>query len=200
MVASTDIDIDFANRAMALSGLQHVAAVEVRDTERRRHPCGVYFHDIPVDPLDGLAVWDYQTAEAKGFFKIDFINNHIYNDVRDEQHLIELLTTEPPWEWFDHEEIVDHLAHIKGHYPIVHSIQPRCMEDLAVCLALIRPGKVYLIGKPRVVINREIWLPTREYFFKRSHALSFAGSIIVQMNLLVEKACTSIINPPLSEN
>lgn len=187
MDVKTDIDIDFFDRTDALEGLQYVFAVELRGKERRRHPSGVYFHDIPIDPLDGLAVWEYQTSERKGYFKLDLLHNTIYQGVRDETHLVELLTREPPWEAFKDEKIVNKLAHVSGHFDVVQSIRPRSIDDLAVCIALTRPGKMHLIGKPRHEINRGIWTKTdKGYQFKKSHAIAYASAIVVQINLKAE--------------
>ncbi len=195
MDITTDIDIDFYDRTTALEGLQYVLAVEVRNKERRRHASGVYFHDIPVDPLDGMAAWDYQTAESKGYFKVDFLHNTIYQGIRDETHLIELLTTEPPWDLFDDEDVVNSLAHVSGHFGVVHSIGPKSIGDLAICIALIRPGKKHLIGKPRSEIDRHIWIKPNDggYHFKKSHAISYASAIVVQLNLMIERATQSTI-------
>jgi hypothetical protein len=184
----TDIDIDFIDRAAALDGLRHVAAVIHQQDGRAQHTSGVYFQDIPVDPLDGMAAWDFREAAEHGYFKVDFLVNQIYVGVRDETHLDALLATEPPWHVFNDRAVVSALAHISEHYNIVRTIQPKSIEDLAVCLALIRPGKRYLIGKPRDEIDREIWTKTIKFYFKRSHAISYAAAIIVQLNLLIEKA------------
>jgi hypothetical protein len=184
----TDIDIDFGNRDTALKDLTYVSASETRETARRKHQSGVYFHDIPVDPMDGMAVWPYKEAEEKGYFKIDFLNNTIYQDVRDEAHLLELLNTDPPWDLFNASDIVARLAHVAQHFHIIKDIQPKSIEDLAICIALIRPGKKYLVGKPRVQIDREIWTKTEGYYFKRAHAMSYAAAIVVQLNLLIEQA------------
>jgi hypothetical protein len=59
--------------------------------------------------------------------------------------------------------------------------------DLAVCLALVRPGKRHLIGQPRHVIDAEIWQKTTAYAFKKAHAVAFSASLVVQLNLLMEQ-------------
>jgi hypothetical protein len=182
----TDIDIDFIDPASALHGLRHVAATMHQPDGRARHISGVYFQDIPVDPLDGMAAWDFKEAAEHGYFKVDFLANKIYAGVRDEAHLDALLAAVPPWDRLNDPDIVCDLAHIGSHYDIVHSIQPTSIEDLAVCLALIRPGKRHLIGKPRKEIDREIWKKTEKFYFKKSHAISYAAAIVVQLNLLVE--------------
>lgn len=182
-----DIDIDFQNREHALALLQHVPAAITAGGKRAKHKSGVYFQNIPISPVDGLAAYDYVEAEAKGFFKIDFLQNNIYEGVRDEDHLNELLSREPPWELFLEPAVVSELAHVRDYIHILQEIQPKSIEDLAVCIALIRPGKAKLLGKPRDVIDKEIWKKVGTgYSYKKSHAIAFAASIVVQLNLLVE--------------
>lgn len=189
----TDIDIDFIDPSTALNGLSGycLAAQFQPNGLRENHTSGVYFQDIPRDPLDGLAAWDYQTAATHGYFKVDFLTNSIYCGVRDETHLLTLLATEPPWDRLTDITLVGKLKQQLGeHFNIVQMIEPQCIEDLAVCLALIRPGKRHLINRPRFEIMRDIWMtPTddNKYQFKRAHALAFAASIVVQLNLLVEQ-------------
>ena len=132
---------------------------------------------------------------GKGYFKVDFLHNTIYQGIRDETHLIELLTTEPPWDLFDDEDVVNSLAHVSGHFGVVHSIGPKSIGDLAICIALIRPGKKHLIGKPRSEIDRHIWIKPNDggYHFKKSHAISYASAIVVQLNLMIERATQSTI-------
>jgi hypothetical protein len=194
MGASTDIDIDFPDRYKALRNIPHVAAAMVQRGERVRHMSGIYFQDIPVDPTDGLAVPDYIEAADQGYFKIDFLANYIYEGVRDEAHMDALLAREPLWDLLEDEEIVGSLAHIRDHFDTVLTIRPRSIMDLAVCLAIMRPGKRHLIGRPRHEIDAEIWLPVQAYHYKKSHSVAYAASIVVQLNLLVEQA-----NEPVAE-
>lgn len=183
----TDIDIDFADRSHAIDGLRCIRAVKVKGGKRQALSSGMYFHDIPIDPFDRMAIWDHKLAAEKGYFKVDLLNNSIYSKVRNEEHLITLLTDEPPWDAFADPLIVDQLAHLKGNFDIVAQIQPQNIEDLAVCLALIRPAKRSLIGKPRAEIDANIWLTTTAHYFKRAHAIAYAVSIVVQLNLLIEQ-------------
>ena len=53
-------------------------------------------------------------------------------------------------------------------------------------LAMIRPGKRYLVGKSWEQIEKEVWVKTDEYFFKHSHAIGYALAIVVQLNLICE--------------
>ena len=81
------------------------------------------------------------------YFKIDLLNNGIYNGIENETHLDKLLETEVNWSLFEHKEIVEQLFHIAKHFEIVKQHQPKNIEQLAMILAMIRPGKRYLVGK-----------------------------------------------------
>ena len=69
---------------------------------------------------------------------------------------------------------------------IVNQPQMIWLQQLAIILAMIRPGKRYLVGNDWSVIEKEVWQKTDDYFFKRSHAIGYATLIIVQLNLIVE--------------
>lgn len=183
---TTDIDIDFPDRDSALMGLMHVAASMEQKGQPSRHPTGVYFQNVPVDPLNGYSSLNYEEAAENGYFKIDFLNNSLYDGVRDEEHLIALMA-DPEWDMLEAEEVVERLAHIHSSFGIVKSIKPQSVDDLAVVLALMRPGKRHLMGKSRAEIDAEIWKTNEEGFvFKRAHAIAYAVSIVVQLNLLCE--------------
>jgi hypothetical protein len=91
------------------------------------------------------------------------------------------------WELFQHAEIVKQLFHIGNHYDIIKQHLPQTVEQLAMILAMIRPGKRYLVGNSWEVVENEVWEQTDGYFFKKSHAIGYALVIIVQLNLLVSK-------------
>ena len=193
---TTDIDIDFADRDLALSSLMSVPASMESRNEIVRHPTGVYFQNIPTDPFSSYASLNYEEAAERGYFKIDFLNNSIYEGVRDEDHLLELMA-EPDWEMFEDETVVSMLAHIHSSLGIVRAIRPRSVDDLAVILALQRPGKRHLLGRPRAEIDAEIWKPNQDGFvFKRAHAIAYAVSIVVQFNLLMEQTAAQLDGAP----
>ena len=187
---STDIDIDFKNRNDALAVLPHISASMVNQGKSTRHNTGIYFQNIPVDPLTGHASIPYSKAEDLGYFKIDLINNSVYEGVRDTAHLEALLATEPAWDLLDDPDVVSMLAHIHSHFDVVSAIKPKSVDDLAVVLALIRPGKKHLVSKSRAEIDAEVWLPPSDgsYTFKRAHAYAYGLSIVVQLNQIVEQA------------
>lgn len=185
-----DIDIDFADRNKVLDLIKHVpASIKSNDGTFKKHNTGVYCHSIPVNPLTGTASIEYEEAEQRGYFKIDFLNVGVYKDVRDEDHLTELMNREPLWELLLQDEFVDLLFHLKGHGNVLRKTCPRSVEQLAAVLSMIRPAKRYLIGKDWSTIMKEVWEKptTDEYFFKKSHSFSYAMLVIVHMNLICEQ-------------
>lgn len=184
-----DIDIDFADRDTALKLFKHVAAVRQTDNELAAHNTGIYVHDIPHNPITGRSNIDYKLAEDRGYFKLDFLNVGVYKGVKSEEHLIQLMETEPLWDLLLQDEFVDLLFHLNGHGAILRKTCPTSVEQLAAVLCMIRPGKRHLIGKTWTEIMQEVWMPAEngEYTFKKSHAIAYANAIIVQMNLICEQ-------------
>lgn len=190
-----DVDIDFQDRDLALNELLHIPASRLDKQNLVRHVVGVYFQDIPQDPLTGLASIPYDEAERRGYFKVDFLNLGVYKGIRDEQHLDQLVQQEPMWEMLEDELIVDQLFHLNGHYDIVSAYKPRNIYQLAMVLALIRPGKRHLQGLQWSIVESDIWSSTddEEYTFKKAHAVSYAHVVVVQMNLLLEQALEPVL-------
>jgi hypothetical protein len=186
-----DIDIDFFDRTKILEKIPHVVAMRQQKGESMKHNTGIYFQEIPVDPFTNMSTIEYEVAEERGYFKIDLLNVSMYENVRDEEHLVKLLTMEPDWSLLDHEEIVDQLFHINSHFDIVKELKPQSIEELAAVLAVIRPGKRYLLKTGWDGINKHVWDPpgpNDQYFFKKSHAIAYASAIVIQLNALSERA------------
>jgi hypothetical protein len=180
-----DIDIDFADRTKILNIIEHIPA----SLGEKKHNTGVYVQEIPVNPLTGTASIEYKEAEQRGYFKIDFLNVSIYKDIKNQEHLDTLMNTEPLWDLLEQQEFSDLLFHVNGHSSILKIVKPKNIEQLAAVLAMIRPAKRHLIGRPWDEILEEIWIkPTDdEYYFKKAHAVAYAVAIVVQMNLICEK-------------
>lgn len=185
----TDIDIDLKNRDDVLNKLKHIPASIITNTVKK-HNTGVYFHDIPHDPTTNLSTINYKEAEELGYFKLDLLNVNIYEHVKDETHLNRLLERNPDWTLLLHKEIVEQLFHIHDHYEIVSKMKPTSIDQLAMVLAIIRPAKRQLLGQPWTVIEEQVWQKPRDgsYYFKKSHAISYAYAITVQLNSLCELA------------
>lgn len=185
-----DIDIDFPDRTKILDLIDHHAAMISNPKTTAKHNTGIYVQHIPHDPFTNIASIEYNEAETRGYQKIDFLNVKIYNGVRDEEHLDKLLNQEPIWELLEHIEVVQQLFHISDHYNLVRRLKPTTVEQLAAVLAIIRPAKRYLAECDNWDdILSEVWIkPSNDaYFFKKSHAISYACAIIVQMNLICEQ-------------
>lgn len=186
-----DVDIDVSDRDAALSGIKHVGASIGRDGVLEQHNTGVYIQPIPHDPFTGRATIDHKKAAELGYFKLDFLNVHIYEGVLDEAHLLELLDREPDWSRFEDADIVGELYQVREYADLLARLKPQSIEDLAMVLAIIRPAKAYLRDKGWPIIRREVWIKdagAKGYHFKKSHAVSYAAAIVVQLNLMVENA------------
>tara|TARA_B100000989_G_scaffold156330_2_gene116715 strand:+ start:31042 stop:31626 length:585 start_codon:yes stop_codon:yes gene_type:complete len=189
-IVKTDIDIDTKDRNILLDLIKHTSAGIVKDNIIKKHNTGVYVTDIPTDPLQAISSIDYNEAEDRGYFKLDILNVGIYEEVENEDHLIKLMSAEPDWNLLQHKEIVEQLFHIHNHFDIIKKLKPNSVEQLAAVLAIIRPAKRKLLNESWDTINKEVWAKPTDgtYFFKKSHAVGYALAIILQLNLLIEKA------------
>ena len=133
-----DVDIDLPDRKDILNVLECVPASVLNNGKYTKHNTGVYFQNIPKFPLEGYSTIDHKQAEQDGWFKLDVLNNHVYKEIENEQHLDKLIETEPMWELFQHKEIVDQLFHINKHFDIIQQHLPNSIEQLAMILAMIR--------------------------------------------------------------
>lgn len=185
-----DIDIDFADRKAALKYLEHIpACIE----EGKIHNSGVYFTDIPYDPLNHHATIDYERAEELGYFKVDFLNVSVYKLVQDEEHLVTMMSKEPPWQrLWEEKNFCDKIVHISNQYKLICQLKPDSIPRMAMFLSVIRPGKRHLIGKPWKEIGETVWEKTEEgYYFKKAHAVSYAHLVALHMNLVDEDVDTN---------
>jgi len=112
----------------------------------------------------------------------------VYEGVKDRTHLLKLMETEPLWDLLEQDEFSNLLFHVNGHGHVLRKMKPKNIEQLAACLAIIRPAKKHLLGKPWTEVLQEVWTKptTDEYYFKKAHAVAYAHVIVVQMNLICE--------------
>jgi DNA polymerase III alpha subunit len=184
-----DIDIDFADRDLALKHFKHVAASIDENGTFKKHNTGVYCTSVPYNPFTGISTVSYKEAEERGYFKLDFLNVSVYKGVKNRQHLLELMNQEPLWDLLLQDEFVNLLFHLNGHGTVLRKTCPTSVEQLAAVLAMIRPAKRHLIGQDWTTIMKEVWTKpeTGDYHFKKAHAIAYAHVVIVQMNLICEQ-------------
>lgn len=191
MKFTSDIDIDVGDRDKALQFIKHIPATIVKDGKFTKHNSGVYFTQIPIDPLTGRASIDYNKSEELGYIKVDVLNVGLYQQVKSEQHLEKLMNTEPSWEFLYNKEFCERLIHIGGHYDtLIKMPEPvNSIPRLAMFLAIIRPAKRHLIGKTWKEVAETIWDKPEDnsYYFKKSHAIAYANLVAVNINLICEQ-------------
>lgn len=191
-----DIDIDILNRDLLLNKIKHIPASMSKEKQITKHPTGIYVQDIPVDTTTGYAAITYEDAEKHGFVKIDFLNSSLYEGVRNEQHLISLMNEEPDWNMLLDKNISKSLYQVHSHQDILEILKPSSVEELAMAIAIIRPGKRYLLNSGWNEIRKRVWIKEdkNSYSYKKSHATSYAMAIVVQMNLIREQTRRNNIN------
>jgi hypothetical protein len=184
---SADIDIDFANRDNVLRLIQHTPARLIVNGQIRKHNSGVYVTDIPRDPVHDCAAIEYELAEQRGYFKIDFLNMSVYQLVQNPEHYKEMLDTTPPWDrlWQD-PAWAKQLVHVGNYTDLLQSMRPDSIPRMAAFISIIRPGKAHLQNKAWSEVFNEVWdgNDSKGYTFKKSHAVSYAALVALHMNLL----------------
>ena len=184
---SADIDIDFADREKILSLIQHRSARQHVESQVRRHNSGVYVTDIPWDPINQCAAIDYQEAESRGYFKLDFLNMSVYSLIRSPDHYKKMLDRSPPWSklWTD-TDWASRLVHVGNYTGLLSSMRPDSIPRMAAFISIIRPGKAHLQNLPWAEVFESVWDgdDSRGYTFKKSHAVSYAALVALHMNLI----------------
>lgn len=186
MKIQSDVDIDFGNRDELLAHIKYTSAAMRKVTPIRKHATGVYITDIPYDPINDMASIDYAEADDRGYFKLDLLNVHVYENVRDELHLIDLMR-EPKWGKLSERDFVEKLIHLNNQFYNLQKM-PEPVDSiprLAMFLAVIRPGKKHLIGSTWKDVAKTVWdKGTDGYVFKKAHAIAYAQLVVVHMNLI----------------
>lgn len=186
MKFNSDIDIDFGSRDKILEHIKHIPAAMRKVTPMRKHNTGVYVTEIPYDSINDMANIDYSDAEDRGYIKLDLLNVHVYNNIKDESELIDLMI-EPNWDLLNNSEFVGQLVHLGNHYSNIRKLPEsiNSIPRLAMFLALIRPGKKHLIGQTWSEVAKTVWDKNNDgYTFKKAHAIGYAWLVAVHMNLL----------------
>ena len=181
---SADIDIDVPDRNAVLALIRYIPA---RQQNGKKHNSGIYVTEIPQDPVAGCAAIDYESAEQRGYFKIDLLNMSVYGLIKDPKHYENMLNQEPAWHrlWQD-SQWASQLVHVGNYTDLLAAMKPDSIPRMAAFISVIRPGKAHLQRKSWSEVFASVWDgdQSRGYTFKRSHAVSYAALVALHMNLL----------------
>ena len=184
---SADIDIDMPDRTAVLRLIEHTAARQTVGDQVRRHNSGVYVTAIPRDPVNECAAIDYEAAEQRGYFKLDFLNMNVYQLVHDPEHYEQLLSQPPDWPrlWTD-PTWASQVVHVGNYVDLLRDMRPDNIQRMAAFISIIRPGKAHLQRKPWADVFASVWDgdDTRGYVFKKSHSIGYASLVALHMHLL----------------
>lgn len=185
-----DIDIDFQSSFDPTHYINEaIPASMVKKGELVKHPCGHYFQSIPVDPVTGLAAIPYDAAADFGYFKIDFLHLSLLDVFTSKQEIRDLLKIEPDWSLLTDTNVVPKLFQLHRNYNLLARVKPHSVQEIADCIALIRPGKrdylePYLLDREKVRPYLYRQEGDDKSSFKRSHSISYALTIVLQLHLI----------------
>lgn len=184
---SADIDLDFADRNQILGLIRHAPARQLHQGQVRRHNSGVYVTEIPYDPVNQCAAIDYESAEARGYFKIDFLNMSVYQLIKSPEHYEQMLAATPPWDrlWQD-RAWASQLVHVGNYTDLLKTMRPDTIPRMAAFISIIRPGKAHLQNQSWDQVFESVWDgdTSQGYTFKKAHALSYSMLVALHMNLI----------------
>ncbi len=192
-----DIDIDLPSSFTAVKTFPTCvrASMVVKD-QLTSHPCGVYFQNIPVDKITGFSAIPYKEAEDLKYTKIDFLHLTLLDSIKSKDEIRDLIRKTPDWELLQDDQCVQQLFQIHGHAKLLKQLKPKSVIELADAIALIRPGKRHLIEQYKLnkqSVREQLYArPTESvgsgsYYFKKSHAVSYALTIVVQLHLYASR-------------
>ncbi len=184
---SADIDLDFADRNVVLQLIKATPACQLHQGQIRRHNSGVYVTDIPYDPVNQCAAIDYETAETRGYFKIDLLNMTVYQLVKDPEQYQILLDQKPDWTRLCTDTAwASQLVHVGNYTELLHTMRPDSIPRMAAFISIIRPGKAHLQNKSWAEVFESVWDgdASKGFVFKHAHAIGYAALVALHMNLL----------------
>jgi hypothetical protein len=184
---SADIDIDLADRDQLLKLIPTTSARQLHQGQVRRHNSGVYVTDIPYDPINQCAAIDYETAEHRGYFKIDLLNMTVYQLIKDPEHYQLMLDQEPNWARLHNDSAwAKQLVHVGNYADLLQTMRPDSIPRMAAFISIIRPGKAHLQNKPWAEVFESVWDgdDSKGFVFKHAHAIGYAALVALHMNLL----------------
>jgi hypothetical protein len=184
---SADIDLDLADRDQLLKLIKSTPARQLHQGQVRKHNSGVYVTDIPYDPVHSCSAIDYETAEQRGYFKIDLLNMTVYQLIQDPEHYQQMLDQEPDWSRLHTDSAwAKQLVHVGNYTELLQTMKPDSIPRMAAFISIIRPGKAHLQNRPWAEVFESVWDgdDSRGFVFKHAHAIGYAALVALHMNLL----------------
>lgn len=198
-----DVDLEVLNReeVLTLFPEARVASQVVGDQIKRMRPhnSGIYFQNIPLNPLNNLAALPFKEAEDAGFHKIDLLScPYPYNGIESMEELRTLLDEPIDWNWFTDVGFISTLFQVHDHINEVVHYAPQSIEDLACLIAIIRPAKQHLIGESWDTVRAKIWDQESHHkiLFKKSHAIAYALAVALDARRKAKEYFVKIISMP----
>ena len=182
-----DVDFDLKSSFNVEDYFDVTLASMVKKGKLVKHNVGTYFQRIPIDPMTNLSAIPYKEAERLGYLKIDFLTMNLLDVFSNNDQIRVLADTEPDWDMLLDEEVVQQLFHIHKHYKLINKVKPRSIEELGDCLALRIPTKRYLLDSyvlNKTNVRKVLYTESDGFNFKKSHAIAYATTIVVQMHLV----------------
>ena len=185
-----DIDLDFPTKFNPTTLFPEVVIASMMHNGRvSKHPCGVYFQNMPIDEVTSLAAIPYDKAPAYGFMKLDFLHLSILDNVDSKAELQILSKTEPDWSLLWNSEHTHKLFQLHRQFGVLDIVRPTSVVELADCIALIRPAKKHLIGeycRDKYNTRPKLYRLTGDdkSSFKKSHAIAYAITVVIQLHLI----------------
>jgi hypothetical protein len=183
-----DIDIDTTSDFIPKNVFSDcVYASRVMNGELLKHPVGVHFQNIPVDPVTKLSAIPYDHISEHGYFKIDMLHISVLDSFTSKQDIKKLLKKEPNWNILLDSNHTHKLFQLNKHYELLKKVKPTSIMELADCIALIRPGKMILLNKyiaNKSFIRPILYQKQSSSDYKKSHAVAYAHIVVLQLHLI----------------
>lgn len=191
-----DVDLDVSKQDVALSLLE-LPRARLDQEGMVPHPSGVHVQTVPIDPITGISTIDHKTANKIGLNKVDVLQSRVLAQATiDQRNRFMDMIHDPDtdFSYISDPRLYhkDHgIIHLSKHKDVVDQYPPSTIEDIAIVLALIRPAKKHLVGKPYEDIKKEIWLrneplSVKQYSFKKSHAFGYALLVAFHGMIILE--------------
>jgi len=148
-----DLDIPSSKSETIRSGLIKASILTEKGTHQN-HPAGIYMY-AAVPSFEGVAIVDYKEMEQLEYQKIDILNNTYLDDISNKEMIKFVGLIE--YEDIDWKELWRYTEPYQlGKYPgILREFKVASVMDLAIILALIRPGSVANYDKMKAYIHTD---------------------------------------------